>query len=88
MRRFSNLLWMKPHPLLYDESPDSCVPIETALIVIPRNVTATVAWKIAVWSTDLMNSLFIRPVDIVRGNLDTALEAGLRSSLRKLLSDA
>ena len=40
---------MKPRPLLYDESLDSCVPTETAL---PRNMTATAVWKTVIWGIE------------------------------------
>ncbi len=39
---FSNLLYIKPRPLPYDESLDSYVPMETAFTQVPWGMTATV----------------------------------------------
>lgn len=46
---FSNPVQLKPHPLPYDESLDGRIPIPTSLI---QNMTATVAWKIALFKDD------------------------------------
>lgn len=52
VQRCSNSLYMKPRPLPYGESLDGCIPVEAALTWVPRNMTATVAWQIKIWSTE------------------------------------